>query len=79
MKNFEENLRKLDEIIEFIDQGSALTASLELYKKGMELVADCAADLTAIEAQVKTLRVENGELKIEDFADRLSKETEEED
>ena len=72
MRNFEENLRRLDEIIEHIDEGASLTASLELYKAGLELVTNSAEELSAFEAEIKLLRVENGELKIEKFGSELS-------
>jgi exodeoxyribonuclease VII small subunit len=56
MKNFEENLRLLDEIINSIEEGAVpLEASLALYKKGMALAADCAAALTEFEKEVMIL------------------------
>ena len=56
MKDFEENLRRLDEIIACIESGAApLEASLALYKKGMALAADCAAALTEFEKEVLIL------------------------
>jgi len=67
MKNFEQNLRRLDEIIGSIDSGASLSDSLELYKEGLGLVVENAAHLNAFEAEVKILKIENGELKIENF------------
>jgi exodeoxyribonuclease VII small subunit len=61
MKNFEENLRRLDEIIACIEEGAApMEVSLTLYKKGMALAADCAAALTELEKEVMILGEKNG-------------------
>jgi|GEM_PF-4998461 len=67
MKNFENNLQKLDKIIEEIDRGASLTNSLKHYKDGISLVSDCVEDLSAFESEVKILRIEDGKLTLEDF------------
>jgi exodeoxyribonuclease VII small subunit len=56
MKNFEQNLRRLDEIIAEIEAGARLEASLELYKEGMALAAELAGGLNDFEKEVLILR-----------------------
>ena len=70
MKNFENNLKRLNEIIHDIEAGNALDAVLELYKEGMSIAADCATELSAFEEAVLELRVENGEWKNGNFTSK---------
>jgi len=54
--DFEENLRRLDDIINTIEAGETpLDAALALYKKGMALAADCAKRLNEIEGEFAIL------------------------
>ena len=54
--DFEENMKRLDEIIAAIEASDApLEASLALYKEGMALAADCAENLAAAEQEVEML------------------------
>ncbi|MDR2167158.1 MAG: exodeoxyribonuclease VII small subunit [Clostridiales bacterium] len=55
MKNFEENMRRLDAIIAEIEGGTGLEAAFALYKEGAALAAECAADLVAIEGELIVL------------------------
>ena len=56
MKNFEENLKRLDEIIADIEGNAVpLDAALALYKEGMALAADCAATITEIQKELEVL------------------------
>ena len=54
--DFEQNMRRLDDIIAAIEDGEdGLAASLALYKEGMTLAADCAEALNAVEREVVLL------------------------
>jgi len=72
MKDFEKNLSRLDEIIARISDGSTLADSLDLYKEGLALVTESADSLNTFESEVKILRLENGEVRFDDFGERFS-------
>jgi len=67
---FEDDLRRLDEIISEIESADTpLADSLALYKEGMELASDCAKELAEIENQVLILTKDAaGVLKTQAFA-----------
>ena len=69
MKNFEENLRRLDEIIAAIEDGDgSLEQSMTFYKEGMALAADCTLTLNQMEVDVlKLQKDESGLIELQPF------------
>lgn len=70
-KTFEQNLRRLEEIVRAMERGDvALEESLKLFQEGTELVRSCGKLLDDAEQQVKlVLSGPVGEPVEEDFAD----------
>lgn len=70
-KTFEQNLRRLEEIVRAMERGDvALQESLKLFQEGTELVRSCGKLLDDAEQQVKlVLSGPDGEPVEEDFAD----------
>ena len=70
-KTFEQNLRRLEEIVRAMERGDvALEESLKLFQEGTELVRSCGKLLDDAEQQVKlVLSGPDGEPAEEDFAD----------
>ena len=70
-KTFEQNLRRLEEIVRAMERGDvALEESLKLFQEGTELVRSCSKLLDDAEQQVKlVLSGPDGEPVEEDFAD----------
>lgn len=70
-KTFEQNLRRLEEIVRAMERGDvALEESLKLFQEGTELVRSCGKLLDDAEQQVKlVLSGSDGEPVEEDFAD----------
>lgn len=70
-KTFEQNLRRLEEIVRAMERGDvALEESLKLFQEGTELVRSCDKLLDDAEQQVKlVLSGPDGEPVEEDFAD----------
>ena len=70
-KTFEQNLRRLEEIVRAMERGDvALEESLKLFQEGTELVRFCGKLLDDAEQQVKlVLSGPYGEPVEEDFAD----------
>ena len=70
-KTFEQNLRRLEEIVRAMERGDvALEESLKLFQEGTELVRACGKLLDDAEQQVKlVLSGPDGEPVEEDFAD----------
>ena len=65
---FEENLKKLEDIVEQLESGEIdLERSVELYEKGMILKNNCQEKLKKIEMQIKKIKIENNQIKKEDF------------
>ena len=65
---FEENLKKLEDIVEQLESGEInLEKSVELYEKGMILKNNCQEKLKKVEIQIKKIKVENNQIKKEDF------------
>ena len=55
-KSFEEKMLRLEQIIRTLEKGDApLEASLNLFKEGTKLVADCGKILDKAELQVKKI------------------------
>ena len=70
-KTFEQNLRRLEEIVRAMERGDvALEESLKLFQEGTELVRSCGKLLDDAEQQVKlVLSGPDDEPVEEDFAD----------
>ena len=70
-KTFEQNLRRLEEIVRAMERGDvALEESLKLFQEGTELVRSCGKLLDDAAQQVKlVLSGPDGEPVEEDFAD----------
>ena len=65
---FEQNLKKLEEIIDQLESGEIdLEKSVELYEKGMVLKNNCEEKLKKVELQIKKIKLENNKIKKEDF------------
>ena len=65
---FEENLKKLENIVESLESGEIdLEKSVELYEKGMMLKNNCEEKLKKVEIQIKKIKIENNQIKKEDF------------
>lgn len=65
-KNFEENMKELEEIINALETGEIdLDESISKYTMAMQLVKECDEKLKNVESQVSKMVLENGE--IEDF------------
>ena len=65
---FEENLKQLEDIVELLESGEVdLEKSVELYEKGMILKNQCESKLKKIETQIKKIKIENNQIKKEDF------------
>jgi len=65
---FEENLKKLEDIVEQLESGEIdLERSVELYEKGMILKNNCEEKLKKVEIQIQKIKIENNQIKKEDF------------
>ncbi|RKY88401.1 exodeoxyribonuclease VII small subunit [candidate division KSB1 bacterium] len=55
-KNFEESLKRLEEIIETLERGDlTLEESLEIFREGVELTKFCKEKINSAETEVKKL------------------------
>ena len=65
--NFEESLKRLEEIVETFEQGElSLEESIKIFKEGVELTKFCKEKLNAAETQLKKLvKDENGNFQLE--------------
>ena len=65
---FEENLKKLEDIVEQLESGNIdLEKSVELYEKGMLLKNICEEKLKKIDIQIKQIKIQNNKIKKTDF------------
>ena len=65
---FEENLKKLENIVDQLESGEIdLEKSVELYEKGMILKNNCEERLKKVELQIKKIKIENNKILKEDF------------
>ena len=56
-KNFEESLRRLEEIVNIMENSDAdLDSTVKLYKEGVDLSLFCADKLKAAEQEISVLR-----------------------
>jgi exodeoxyribonuclease VII small subunit len=69
MPSFEESLKKLETIVEKLEQGDLpLEDSLKLFEEGVSLSAACKTELDAAEGKVQILiKQRDGSLKAEPF------------
>lgn len=69
MANFETSLKKLETIVEQLEQGDlALEQSLKLFEEGVSLSAACKQELDAAEGKVQMLvKQRDGSHKLEAF------------
>ena len=66
--SFEENLKKLEDIVEQLESGDIdLEKSVELYEKGMILKNTCEEKLKKVELQIKKIKIQNNKITKEDF------------
>ena len=66
--SFEECLDRLEEIVDLLESGEhPLEKSLEIFEEGVKLVKMCNSKLEKIEASVKILTTQDGEMIEEDF------------
>ncbi len=67
-KNFETNLKKLEEIVDKLENGEVdLEESVKLYEEGMMLKKICEEKLRSIESQIKKIKLDNNKISKEDF------------
>ena len=67
-KNFEKNLKKLEEIVDKLENGEVdLEESVKLYEEGMMLKKICEEKLRSIESQIKKIKLDNNKISKEDF------------
>ena len=66
--SFEDNLKKLEDIVEQLESGEIdLEKSVELYEQGMIFKQNCEKKLKKVEMQIKKIKFDNKEIKKEDF------------
>lgn len=59
---FEESLKQLEEIVKMLESGeNSLEESIELYKKGASLCADCSKLLENAKLTIKTISDSEGD------------------
>ena len=65
---FEDNLKKLEEIVEQLESGEIdLEKSVELYEQGMLIKNNCELKLKKVELQIKKIKLDNNKIKKENF------------
>ncbi|MFO7711065.1 MAG: exodeoxyribonuclease VII small subunit [Candidatus Woesearchaeota archaeon] len=50
---FEENMKKLEEYVQMLEEGLPLDKSLEAYEEGMRLVKSCRKELEDAESRIE--------------------------
>ncbi|WP_022671001.1 exodeoxyribonuclease VII small subunit [Hippea alviniae] len=71
MENFEEALKRLEEIAKRLENEEImLDEAIKLYEEGMKLVDFCSKKLQEAENRIKIITgIKNGQLETEDFTD----------
>ena len=65
---FEENLRKLENIVDQLESGEVdLEKSVQLYEKGISLKNICEEKLKKVEMQIKKIKLKNNQINKENF------------
>ena len=69
--NFEKSLKRLEEIVGFLESGDApLDKSLSVFEEGVKLVKECNTMLENAERKIEILKKqEDGEYVTEDFTE----------
>jgi exodeoxyribonuclease VII small subunit len=67
-QTFEQSLRKLEKIVQALEQGDvALEESLKMYEEGIQLSRECMETLGKAEVKIKQLTKDlNGKLQLSD-------------
>lgn len=66
--NFEDNLKKLDEIIQKLEDGElALDESIKEYEKAMKILKESSDILSEAEGKILKVLEANSEIKIEEI------------
>ena len=65
---FEENLKKLEDIVDKLESGEVdLEKSVQLYEEGMTLKHNCEERLKKVEMQIKKIKLNKNKISKEDF------------
>ena len=65
---FEENLRKLENIVDQLESGEVdLEKSVQLYEKVISLKNICEEKLKKVEMQIKKIKLKNNQINKENF------------
>jgi len=66
--NFEDNLKKLELIVDKLESGNIdLEESVKLYEEGMKIKKICDKKLKDIEMQIKKIKIEDNKVVKENF------------
>ena len=66
--NFEDNLKKLETIVDRLESGDiGLEESVKLYEEGMKIKKICDKKLKDIEMQIKKIKIEDNKVVKENF------------
>ena len=66
--NFENNLKKLEVIVDKLESGDiGLEESVKLYEEGMKIKKVCDKKLKDIEMQIKKIKIEDNKIIKEDL------------
>ena len=66
--NFENNLKKLEVIVDKLESGNiGLEESVKLYEEGMRIKKICDKKLKDIEMQIKKIKIEDNKIIKEDL------------
>lgn len=67
-KSFEENIKRLEEIVSNLEEGNiSLESSIELFEEGIKLTKVCNDKLESIENKINILIEENGSIKMQEY------------
>ena len=68
MPKFEENLKRLDQIVTELEKGELpLERSLTLFEEGVQLSAECRTELQEAEGKVEILLKQGGKLQAQPY------------
>ncbi len=68
MAKFEENLKRLDQIVTELEKGELpLESSLTLFEEGVQLSAECRQELQDAEGKVEILLKQGGKLQAQPY------------
>ncbi len=57
-KNFEDNMNRLEEILNSLENSETkMTEIIKLYKEGLDLVVSCSDEINTFEQQVTELKI----------------------